>query len=132
MRPSPNLLPFDDINALIDQMPDFDLKAANAFASQASCSVGRISEVGGWMAGWQGQIRPTMRRPVVALFAASHAIANDPVARSAFEDRLDLLLSLVQRIGDLVSPEIVEVCTRCRIQAGSHLQAVGVDGVKWF
>ena len=99
MRPSPNLLPFDDINALIDQMPDFDLKAANAFASQPSCSVGRISEVGGWMAGWQGQIRPTMRRPVVALFAASHAIAHDLADGLQVKQVVDLVSTIQARSG---------------------------------
>lgn len=75
MNQNPNLLPFDDIRALLDEQPGFDEKAANAFAAQFQTPTGRVAEVCNWMAGWQAQARPRMRRPVVALFAASHSAA---------------------------------------------------------
>ena len=75
MNQNPSLLPFDDIRALLDELPDFDVKVADVCATQAAHPTGNIAEIGRWMAGWQANARPNIRRPVVALFAASHAVA---------------------------------------------------------
>lgn len=99
MKTSSTLLPFDDIRALVDQMPEFDVKAATVFASHADLTRGRISEVGGWLAGWQAQAKPTMRRPVVALFAASHAVASDLADGLQVRQVVDLVNTLQARSG---------------------------------
>jgi len=75
MSQNPSLLPFDDIRALVDELPGFDVKAASMFAAQGRQPNDRIAEIGRWMAGWQATARPNIRRPVVTLFAASHAVA---------------------------------------------------------
>jgi len=71
---SPSLLPFDDIRALVAEMPGFDAKAAAIFTSGLNLA-GRTLEIAHWVAGWQGQAAARSRRPVVALFAASHQVA---------------------------------------------------------
>ena len=77
MNQSPGLLPFDDIRALLDELPGLDVKAANVLAAQSRQPTGRIAEIGRWMAGWQANASPNIRRPVVALFAGSHAVATN-------------------------------------------------------
>lgn len=109
-NPSPSLLPFDDIRALVDQMPEFDVNAANVFATQIPQFGGRVSEVGGWMAGWQAQIRPTMRRPVVALFAASHAVAPDLADGLQVKQVVDLVSTVQARSGPVAG-----VCERAEL-----------------
>jgi len=110
MKPSPNLLPFDDIRALVDQIPGFDVKAAGVFASQVSQFEGRISEVGDWMAGWQAQTRPTMRRPVVALFAASHAVACDLADGLQVKQVVDLISTVQTRSGP-----VAKICEHAKL-----------------
>jgi len=110
MNPCPSLLPFDDIRALVDQMPVFDVKAANAFASQVPQFAGRVSKVGSWMAGWQAQIRPTMRRPVVALFAASHAVAPELVDGLQIKQVADLVSTVQARSGPVAG-----ICERTEL-----------------
>ncbi len=75
MNQIPNQLPFDDIRALVHELPDIDAKAASRFASQIRQAADRTAETGRWVAGWQANARPTIRRPVVVLFAASHSVA---------------------------------------------------------
>lgn len=75
MNQIPGQLPFDDIRALVDELPHIDAKSANAFSAQNRLAADRTVEIGRWMAGWQASAKPIIRRPVVALFAASHAVA---------------------------------------------------------
>jgi len=110
INPSPSLLPFDDIRALVDQMPGFDAGAANVFMSQGPQSGGRVSEVGGWMAGWQAQTRPVMRRPVVALFAASHAVAPDLVDGLQIRQVAELVSAIQARSGP-----VAQLCERSEL-----------------
>ena len=99
MNPDLNLLPFDDIRTLVGQMPEFDAKAAKVFASNVPKMGPRVSEVGDWMAGWQAQTRPTMRRPVVALFAASHAVAPELPDGLQISHVMDLVSEVQRRSG---------------------------------
>ncbi len=99
MNPNPNLLPFDDIRALVDQMPGFDVRAATMFAQQVPQVSGRVSEVASWLAGWQAQTGPKMRRPVVALFAASHAVAAELDAGLQLDEVVDLVGMVQARSG---------------------------------
>ena len=99
LTPSPSLLPFDDIRALVDQMPGIDDQALAGFAAGAGPADGRVAEVGSWMAGWQGQTRPTLRRPVVALFAASHAIAAELADSMQIAEVVELVSALQAQAG---------------------------------
>lgn len=110
MTQTPNLLPFDDIRALLDEMPGFDVKSANVFLAQDRQPNDRIAEIGSWMAGWQANVRPTMRRPVVALFAASHGVA------ARLDDGLQIsqVSDLVEKVQARSGP-VADVCGRAEL-----------------
>ncbi|ALN72047.1 nicotinate-nucleotide--dimethylbenzimidazole phosphoribosyltransferase [Aureimonas sp. AU20] len=78
-------LPFDDIRALIAQMPGPDIRARHDARhrqeelTKPSGSLGRLEDIAEWMAAWQGRA-PTVNRPVVAVFAANHGIAAKGVS----------------------------------------------------
>jgi nicotinate-nucleotide--dimethylbenzimidazole phosphoribosyltransferase len=74
-------LPFDDIRRLIAEMPGPDL-AARAAAEQRQGqlvkppgALGRLEEIAVFLAGWQGKAIPTVVRPTVAVFAATHGVS---------------------------------------------------------
>jgi len=73
--------PFDDIRALIAGMPGPDEAAAAAVRerdrslTKPAGSLGRLEELAAWLAAWQGKGRPSIDRPLVCVFAASHGVA---------------------------------------------------------
>ena len=73
-------LPFDDIRALLLQMPGPDEAAVQAVRGREATltkpagSLGRLEAIVEWLAGWQGRA-PTVRRPLVAVFAGNHGVA---------------------------------------------------------
>jgi nicotinate-nucleotide--dimethylbenzimidazole phosphoribosyltransferase len=74
-------LPFDDIRRLIAEMPGPDL-AARAAAEQRQGqlvkppgALGRLEEIAVFLAGWQGKAIPSVVRPTVAVFAATHGVS---------------------------------------------------------
>ena len=82
---SPASRPFDDIRALLGQMPTAD-EAARMAARQREGqltkpegSLGRLEEIAEWMAAWQGS-RPHVDRPLVAVFAGNHGVAAQGVS----------------------------------------------------
>jgi nicotinate-nucleotide--dimethylbenzimidazole phosphoribosyltransferase len=107
---TPSLLPFDDIRALLDEIPGFDVKSANVFSAHNRQPTDRIAEIGRWMAGWQANSRPTIRRPVVALFAASHGVA------ARLEDGLQInqVTELVEEVQTRSGP-VAKVCGRAEL-----------------
>ncbi|SEQ86258.1 nicotinate-nucleotide-dimethylbenzimidazole phosphoribosyltransferase [Faunimonas pinastri] len=74
-------LPFDDIRNLFDEMPGPDEHAAEdirereAQLTKPAGSLGQLESLAEWMGTWQGRSRPTVTRPLIAVFAASHGIA---------------------------------------------------------
>lgn len=78
-------LPFDDIRALIGEMPGPDeAAAAAARAREAELtkppgSLGRLEEIAAFMAGWQGS-RPHVDNPLVAVFAGNHGVVAQGVS----------------------------------------------------
>ena len=74
-------IPFDDIRRLMSDLPGPDERAAaavrtrDATLTKPSGSLGRIEDIAAWMAAWQGQSRPAVERPLVAVFAANHGVA---------------------------------------------------------
>jgi nicotinate-nucleotide--dimethylbenzimidazole phosphoribosyltransferase len=59
--------PFDDIRALIADLPGPDPAAA----ARLEAGLGDLAAAAGWIAVWRG--RPALNRPIIALFAGAHA-----------------------------------------------------------
>jgi nicotinate-nucleotide--dimethylbenzimidazole phosphoribosyltransferase len=72
---------FDEIRALMRNLPGPDLEAGTAALERQSQltkprgSLGRLEELAQWIATWQGNASPEMRRPRVSVFAGNHGIA---------------------------------------------------------
>ena len=79
-------LPFDDIRRLVDDFPGPDERAAaavrarDALLTKPAGSLGRLEDIAEWVAAWQGREKPTISRPLVAIFAANHGIAERGVS----------------------------------------------------
>jgi nicotinate-nucleotide--dimethylbenzimidazole phosphoribosyltransferase len=73
--------PFDDIRRLIATMPGPDAEAVAAVRARdrsltkPAGSLGRLEELAEWLAAWQGKPQPSVDRPLVCVFAASHGVA---------------------------------------------------------
>src|SRR3954454_7298351 len=73
--------PFDDIRRLIAAMPGPDRDATAAVRrrdrslTKPAGSLGRLEELAEWLAAWQGNPQPSVDRPLVCVFAASHGVA---------------------------------------------------------
>ncbi len=88
--------PFDDILALIEQMPaaDEDVRAKvrerEAVLTKPQGSLGKLEELAEWVAVWQRTETPQINRPLVAVFACQHGIASRGV--SAFPQELNQIM----------------------------------------
>lgn len=75
------LASFAEIRALLPELPGPDLEAATAAAQRESVltkppgALGRLEEITGWLATWQGRHPPTIGHPRTAVFAANHGVA---------------------------------------------------------
>jgi len=87
-RPLP--FPFNDILALLDELPPMPSGTGCSGASTDDVSLpvpgGTLAGHASWLARWQDGTTPRLRRPVVAVFAASHAgpavsASGDSIAR---------------------------------------------------
>jgi nicotinate-nucleotide--dimethylbenzimidazole phosphoribosyltransferase len=93
MALAPTGLPFDDIRALLQAMPDPDLdalaavRARDAVLTKPPGALGRLEEVVEWVAAWSGKSRPAVTRPLVAIFASAHGVTRRGV--SAFPDSVN-------------------------------------------
>ncbi len=110
MNQTSSLLPFDDIRALLEDLPGFDQHAVNGLSAHIQQLGGRAAEIAAWMAGWQGQARPRIRRPVVALFAASHAVAADLPDGLQVNQVVELIASVQARSGP-----VAQACERAEL-----------------
>jgi nicotinate-nucleotide--dimethylbenzimidazole phosphoribosyltransferase len=78
----PAAAPFDDIRRLIATMPGPDedsveaVRARDAELVKPARSLGRLEWIAEWLAAWQGKAIPSVDRPLVCVFAASHGIAD--------------------------------------------------------
>ncbi|GGF88505.1 nicotinate-nucleotide--dimethylbenzimidazole phosphoribosyltransferase [Azorhizobium oxalatiphilum] len=83
---NPTGLPFDDIRHLVATMPAADQAAGDmARARQGDLlkppgALGRLEEIAIHLATWQGKGMPSADRPMVAVFAATHGIADRGVS----------------------------------------------------
>ena len=79
-------MPFDDIRRLIADLPGPDEEARraveerDAMLTKPAGSLGRLEEIAAWVAAWQGRAKPAVTRPLVAVFAANHGIAERGVS----------------------------------------------------
>ena len=79
-------LPFDDFRALLRKMPLADAAAAakvrarDLTLTKPPGSLGRLEEIAVWVAEWQGRAPPAINRPLVAVFAGNHGVANRGVS----------------------------------------------------
>jgi nicotinate-nucleotide--dimethylbenzimidazole phosphoribosyltransferase len=78
--------PFDDIRALLAQMPRSDERAVaaaeerEAQLTKPARSLGRLEEISTFLAGWQGAAQPHVDRPLVAVFAGNHGVVAKGVS----------------------------------------------------
>lgn len=83
----PTGLPFDDIRALFQIMPPASqdcvdmVRARDAELVKPAGALGRLEEVVEWLAAWQGKSKPTIDRPLVAIFAANHGVVEQGVSK---------------------------------------------------
>jgi nicotinate-nucleotide--dimethylbenzimidazole phosphoribosyltransferase len=79
-------LPFDDIRALIKNMPEADMESAElAKAHEAQLTkppgaLGKLENISEWVSTWQGRHPPRAQRTVVAVFAGNHGVVAQGVA----------------------------------------------------
>jgi nicotinate-nucleotide--dimethylbenzimidazole phosphoribosyltransferase len=82
----PLTTPFDDIRRLIAMMPGPDTAAVAAVRerehqlTKPPGSLGRLEWLVEWLAAWQGRQQPSVTRPLVCVFAASHGVAQRGVS----------------------------------------------------
>lgn len=86
MTNRPSGLPFDDIRALLSNMPGPDLAAMqkcrerDARLTKPPGALGRLEDIAVFMSGWQRRHPPRVERPVVAIFAGNHGVVAQGVA----------------------------------------------------
>jgi nicotinate-nucleotide--dimethylbenzimidazole phosphoribosyltransferase len=89
-------LPFDDIRGLVGQLPAGDDRAAERVRfdflsrSRRFGSLGRLEEIAVWLARWSGR-QPSIRRPLMAIFAGNHGVAVHGVSPRPAEETARLV-----------------------------------------
>jgi nicotinate-nucleotide--dimethylbenzimidazole phosphoribosyltransferase len=78
--------PFDDIRALLRQMPGPDqaaaaaVRARDAVLTKPAGALGRLESIAEWLATWQAKSPPAVNRPLVAVFAGNHGVVAHGVS----------------------------------------------------
>ena len=78
--------PFDDIRRLITTVPGPDEAAVEAVRmrdrqlTKPAGSLGRLEWIAEWLAAWQAKPNPSVDRPLVCVFAASHGVTAKGVS----------------------------------------------------
>ncbi len=86
MSLSETALPFDDIRNLVRSMPGPDEEALSkvrmrdAELTKPAGSLGKLEEIVEWLAEWSGKAPPKITRPLVAIFATAHGVADEGVS----------------------------------------------------
>ncbi|MBD8874983.1 nicotinate-nucleotide--dimethylbenzimidazole phosphoribosyltransferase [Roseibium polysiphoniae] len=86
MSISESALPFDDIRNLVQSMPGPDegalaaVRARDAQLTKPAGSLGQLEEIAEWLAAWSGNEKPKVTRPLVAIFATAHGVADQGVS----------------------------------------------------
>ncbi|MTI42059.1 nicotinate-nucleotide-dimethylbenzimidazole phosphoribosyltransferase [Roseibium hamelinense] len=93
MSLSDTALPFDDIRNLIRSLPGPDeeaikaVQARDAQLTKPAGALGKLEDLAEWLAAWSGKPSPTVTRPLVAIFATAHGVADKGV--SAFPSEVN-------------------------------------------
>lgn len=80
------LASFDEVRALLRELPGPDQEAAAAAAAREgqltkpTGALGRLEELAAWLATWQGRHPPRVERSLTAVFAGNHGIAAQGVS----------------------------------------------------
>ncbi|MEM9634759.1 MAG: nicotinate-nucleotide--dimethylbenzimidazole phosphoribosyltransferase [Pseudomonadota bacterium] len=86
MSLSDTALPFDDIRNLVKSMPGPDdealmkVRERDSQLTKPAGSLGRLEEIAEWLAAWSGNAPPKVSRPLVAIFATAHGVADEGVS----------------------------------------------------
>ncbi len=84
--PEPEPPSLDEIRGLVTHLPGPDLDAGSAAATRERQltkpfgALGRLEELAGWLAAWQGRHPPSLRHPRTVVFAANHGVASRGVS----------------------------------------------------
>ncbi|MGD9615643.1 MAG: nicotinate-nucleotide--dimethylbenzimidazole phosphoribosyltransferase [Alphaproteobacteria bacterium] len=79
--PDPEPPRLDEIRGLIAHLPGPDLEAGSAAAlrerrlTKPAGALGRLEELAGWLATWQGRHPPSLHHPRTVVFAGNHGVA---------------------------------------------------------
>lgn len=79
-------MPFSDIRNLVKAMPGPDeealaqVRARDAQLTKPAGSLGKLEEIVEWYASWSGKGAPKITRPLVAIFATAHGVAEEGVS----------------------------------------------------
>ncbi|WP_321504997.1 nicotinate-nucleotide--dimethylbenzimidazole phosphoribosyltransferase [Breoghania sp.] len=79
-------LPFDDIRNLFSELLGPDTAAVKvvrereAQLAKPAGGLGRLEDIVAWLAAWQGAQQPKITRPLVAIFAGNHGVADQGVS----------------------------------------------------
>ncbi len=82
----PSGLPFDDFRDLIKALPGPDIDALSAVRNRDPIltkppgALGRLEEIVEWLAMWSGNPKPSITRPLVAVFAGNHGVTAQGVS----------------------------------------------------
>jgi nicotinate-nucleotide--dimethylbenzimidazole phosphoribosyltransferase len=83
---SETALPFDDIRNLVKSIPGPDeealqtARARDAQLTKPAGSLGKLEQIAEWLAAWSGKAPPKVTRPLVAIFATAHGVADKGVS----------------------------------------------------
>ncbi|MTI08154.1 nicotinate-nucleotide--dimethylbenzimidazole phosphoribosyltransferase [Roseibium denhamense] len=86
MTLSETALPFDDIRNLVKSFPGPDeealgkVRARDAELTKPAGSLGQLEDLAEWLAAWSGKAPPKITRPLVAIFATAHGVAEEGVS----------------------------------------------------
>ncbi|RCL00187.1 MAG: nicotinate-nucleotide--dimethylbenzimidazole phosphoribosyltransferase [Candidatus Tokpelaia sp. JSC189] len=79
--------PFNDFRALLHDLPQPDeniltrVKIHQGRLAKPQGALGKLEEIAVWLAGWKGQEKPIITRPLVAVFAGNHGVTDENVTR---------------------------------------------------
>lgn len=77
--------PFDDFRALLTNLPDPDQFAMTLARkrqielTKPKGSLGKLEDIAIWYAGWRGEEKSIVTRPMVAVFAGNHGVTSENI-----------------------------------------------------
>src|SRR5262249_51048315 len=92
---------FDEIRALLRQLPGPDLEAGTVAAAREAQltkpagALGRPEALRAWLAPWRAKPPPTLRHPRTAVFAANHGVAKRGVSAYPAEVTAQMVANFV-------------------------------------